>query len=55
MKVSWEEIDLEGHLLTRTELAVRTSQLLLMIERSFYQEINHSGKASAIVIGSWLD
>jgi hypothetical protein len=33
------------------ELAVRTSQLLLMLETALDQEINHSGKA--IVIGSW--
>jgi len=35
------------------ELAVRTSQLLLMLEQSFYQEINHTGKSS-VVIGSWI-
>jgi hypothetical protein len=34
------------------ELAVRTSQLLLMLETALDQEINHSGKA--IVIGSWV-
>ncbi|TVY62707.1 hypothetical protein LSUE1_G008085 [Lachnellula suecica] len=36
------------------ELAIRTSQLLLMVEQSFYQKVNSSSK-SAIVIGSWID
>ncbi|KAH8648746.1 hypothetical protein BGZ60DRAFT_390273 [Tricladium varicosporioides] len=34
------------------ELAIRTSQLLLMMEQSFEQEVKHSGKA--LVIGSWI-
>ncbi|EPE31259.1 F-box [Glarea lozoyensis ATCC 20868] len=34
------------------ELAVRTSQLLLMLETALDQELNHSGKA--VVIGSWV-
>jgi hypothetical protein len=32
-------------------LVIRTAQLLLMVEQSLDQEVNHSGKA--IVIGSW--
>ncbi|TVY40444.1 hypothetical protein LSUB1_G003315 [Lachnellula subtilissima] len=36
------------------ELAVRTSQLLLMLEQSFSQEINHTGKSS-VVISSWMN
>jgi len=33
------------------ELVIKTTQLLLMVEQSIDQEVNHSGKA--IVIGSW--
>jgi hypothetical protein len=37
--------------LTKAELVIKTTQLLLMVEHSIEQEVKHSGKA--IVFGSW--
>lgn len=40
-----------SYMLEYEELVIRTTELLLVVEHSLEQEINHSGKA--IVIGSW--
>tara|TARA_R110002060_G_scaffold43424_5_gene54853 strand:- start:3053 stop:3739 length:687 start_codon:yes stop_codon:yes gene_type:complete len=38
-------------ILTIVELVIKTTQLLLLVEQSIDQEVQHSGKA--VVIGSW--
>lgn len=38
-------------ILTIVELVIKTTQLLLLVEQSLDQEVQHSGKA--VVIGSW--